>query len=248
MSFMSSIADHLQQVHQRLALAALAANRLPQDIHLLAVSKTMAASVIEEAIAAGQTAFGENYVQEAIEKIQVLGKLHASLEWHLIGPLQSNKTKVVAEHFDWVHSVDRLKLAERLSVQRGELCNVLAALNSLQVCVQVNVSAEDSKSGIPLSEAEALCEAIAKLPHLTLRGLMAIPAPNPIQSEQAIAFGRVRACFLNIKLRHQQDVRFKNFDTLSMGMSDDMEAAIAEGSTLIRVGTAIFGKRAKIST
>ena len=248
MSSMSSIADNLQQVHQRLALAAEAVNRLPQDIQLLAVSKTMSASVIGEAITAGQTAFGENYVQEAIEKIQELGKLHASLEWHLIGPLQSNKTKVVAEHFDWVHSVDRLKLAERLSVQRGELRTARAGLNSLQVCVQVNVSEEDSKSGIPLSEVEGLCEAIAKLPHLTLRGLMAIPAPNPDLSEQLLAFGRVQACFLDIKRRHQENIGFKAFDTLSMGMSNDMEAAIAEGSTLIRVGTAIFGKRAKIST
>jgi pyridoxal phosphate enzyme (YggS family) len=243
-----SIADNLEQVHQRLTLAAEAVHRSSQDIQLLAVSKTMSADIIEEAIAAGQTAFGENYVQEAVEKIQVLNTLHASLEWHLIGPLQSNKTKVVAEYFDWVHSVDRFKLAERLSMQRGELQKALPSLNSLQICVQVNVSEEESKSGVPLSEAKVLCEAIAKLPHLTLRGLMTIPAPNPILSEQVIAFGKVQTCFMDIKRIHAKDTGFEAFDTLSMGMSDDMEAAIAAGSTLIRVGTAIFGKRAKIGT
>jgi pyridoxal phosphate enzyme (YggS family) len=148
----------------------------------------------------------------------------------------------VAEHFDWVHSIDRLKIAERLSTQRGEFPN----LPELQVCVQVNVSEEDSKSGVSLSEAEGLCDAISKLPNLVLRGLMAIPAPSADEQSQREAFAAVRKCFKQIQLNHQTDLRYQFFDTLSMGMSDDLEAAIAEGSTMVRVGTAIFGKRDKI--
>jgi pyridoxal phosphate enzyme (YggS family) len=165
------------------------------------------------------------------------------LVWHFIGPLQSNKTREVAEHFDWVHSVDRLKIAERLSAQRGEFPN----LAELQLCVQVNVSDEDSKSGVPLSEAETLCESIAQLPNVILRGLMAIPAPSSDLNEQRKAFAQVQDCFKRIQAFRAIDPRYQFFDTLSMGMSDDLEAAIAQGSTIVRVGTAIFGKRDKIS-
>ncbi len=240
---MSQITNNIIGVRQRLELAALAAHREPEDIQLLAVSKTFPARAIEEAMHAGQTAFGENYVQEAVEKIVQLAKLRPWLEWHFIGPLQSNKTREVAEHFDWVHSVDRLKIAERLSAQRGEFPD----LGGLQLCIQINVSEEDSKSGLSPSQAEELCNAIAKLPHLILRGIMAIPAPNPDVETQRKAFGLVRECFLQIQMKHLHDVGYEFFDTLSMGMSDDMEAAIAEGSTMIRVGTAIFGKRDKIN-
>ena len=239
---MNSIVVNLMQVRQRIELAALAAKREPEDIELLAVSKTFPASAIEEAMHAGQSAFGENYVQEGVEKIQQLAKLRPWLEWHFIGPLQSNKTRDVAEHFDWVHSIDRLKIAERLSTQRGEFHEA----GDLQVCVQINVSEEESKSGIALDEVEALCNAIAKLPHLALRGLMAIPAPTDDVSQQHRAFAAIRECFVGIKAKHSNDLGYDFFDTLSMGMSDDMEAAIAEGSTMVRIGSAIFGKRDKI--
>jgi len=240
---MNSIVVNLMQVRQRIELAALAAKREPEEIELLAVSKTFPASAIEEAMHAGQSAFGENYVQEGVEKIIQLEKLRPWLVWHFIGPLQSNKTREVAEHFDWVHSVDRLKIAERLSAQRGEFPH----LAELQVCVQVNVSEEDSKSGVPLADAQALCDAISKLPNMILRGLMAIPAPNPDPKIQREAFAAVRACFQSIQASHLVDPGYQFFDTLSMGMSDDLEAAIAEGSTMVRIGTAIFGKRDKIS-
>lgn len=240
---MSQVTTNLMMVKQRLELAALAAKREPEDIQLLAVSKTFPAIAIEEAMHAGQIAFGENYVQEGVEKIAQLAKLRPWLEWHFIGPLQSNKTRDVAEHFDWVHSIDRIKIAERLSSQRGEFPD----LGELQVCVQINVSEEDSKSGIPLEEVEALCNAIAKLPHLNLRGLMAIPAPSEDVNRQRQAFAAVRECFFGIKAKHSADEGYDFFDTLSMGMSDDMEAAIAEGSTIVRVGSAIFGKRDKIT-
>ena len=163
--------------------------------------------------------------------------------WHFIGPIQSNKTRELAEHFDWVHSVDRLKIAERLSAQRGEF----PSLAELQLCVQVNVSDEESKSGVPLSEAKALCDEISKMPNVVLRGLMAIPAPNADPTKQRKAFAEVRDCFGQIQTSRYTDPRYQFFDTLSMGMSDDLEAAIAEGSTIVRVGTAIFGKRDKIS-
>jgi pyridoxal phosphate enzyme (YggS family) len=190
----------------------------------------------------GQTAFGENYVQEGVEKIQQLAKLRPWLEWHFIGPLQSNKTRDVAEHFDWVHSIDRIKIAERLSTQRGEFSD----LEPLQVCVQINVSEEDSKSGISLEEVDALCDAISQLPNLVLRGLMAIPAPSDDVNQQRQSFSAVRECFVGIKAKHISDVGYDFFDTLSMGMSDDLEAAVTEGSTMVRVGSAIFGKRDKI--
>jgi pyridoxal phosphate enzyme (YggS family) len=239
---MSQVTTKLMMVRQRLELAALAAKREPEDIQLLAVSKTFPAIAIEEAMHAGQTAFGENYVQEGVEKIQQLSKLRPWLEWHFIGPLQSNKTRDVAEHFDWVHSIDRIKIAERLSSQRGEFSN----LGPLQVCVQINVSEEDSKSGISLAEVDALCDAISKLPNLVLRGLMAIPAPSDDVSQQRQSFAAVRECFVGIKAKHSNDVGYDFFDTLSMGMSDDLEAAVTEGSTMVRVGSAIFGKRDKI--
>ncbi len=239
---MNQIITNLIQLRHRLELAAITAMREPESIQLLAVSKTFPASAIEEAMHAGQYAFGENYVQEATEKISQLAKLRPWLEWHFIGPLQSNKTKVVAENFDWVHSIDRFKIAERLSEQRGEFPD----LANLQLCVQVNISGENSKSGIPIAQAEELCNAIAKLPNITLRGLMAIPAPNPDQTLQRQSFAAVRECFNKIKINNQSNLGYEFFNTLSMGMSDDLEAAIAEGSTIVRVGTAIFGKRDKI--
>lgn len=240
---MNSIIVNLMRVRERIELAALAAKREPEEIELLAVSKTFSASAVEEAMHAGQSAFGENYVQEAVEKIKKLAKLRPWLVWHFIGPLQSNKTREVAEHFDWVHSVDRLKIAERLSAQRGEF----SELAPLQVCVQINVSEEDSKSGASLAEVEALCNAITALPNLVLRGLMAIPAPSPNIEEQRQAFAAVRDCFIQIQTAHANQLGYQFFDTLSMGMSDDLEAAILEGSTMVRVGTAIFGKRDKIN-
>lgn len=241
---MTQIVTNLMLVNQRLELAAQAAKREPEDIRLLAVSKTFPARDIEEAMHAGQTAFGENYVQEGVQKIEQLAKLRPWLEWHFIGPLQSNKTREVAAHFDWVHSIDRLKIAERLSSQRAEF----PELGELQVCIQINVSQEESKSGISLEEVDALCDAVSKLPNIVLRGLMAIPAPTADIYEQRQAFSAVRNCFVSIKAKHLHDLRFDFFDTLSMGMSDDMEAAIAEGSTMVRIGSAIFGKRDKIKT
>ena len=240
---MNPIVVNLIQVRNRIELAALAAKREPEDIELLAVSKTFPASAVEEAMHAGQSAFGENYVQEGVEKITQLEKLRPWLVWHFIGPLQSNKTREVAQYFDWVHSIDRLKIAERLSVQRGEF----PELAELQLCVQVNVSDEESKSGVPLSEAQALCDAVSKLPNVVLRGLMAIPAPSTDPAVQRAAFAAVRDCFENIRTNRALDPGYLFFDTLSMGMSDDLEAAIAEGSTMVRVGTAIFGKRDKIT-
>ena len=240
---MNSIVVNLIQVKERIELAALAAKREPEEIELLAVSKTFPASAIEEAMHAGQSAFGENYVQEAVEKITQLEKLRPWLVWHFIGPLQSNKTRDVAEHFDWVHSIDRLKIAERLSTQRGEFAN----LPELQVCIQVNVSEEESKSGVSLSDALELCDTVSKLPNIVLRGLMAIPEPTSDPLKQSQAFAAVRACFEQIKANRLADPGYQFFDTLSMGMSDDLEAAIAEGSTMVRVGTAIFGKRDKIT-
>ena len=236
----ASIAENLAQVHAQIQAACQAAGRPESSVRLLAVSKTWGADAVRAAHAAGQTAFGENYIQEAVDKITALHDL--PLEWHCIGPIQSNKTRLVAEHFDWVHSIDRLKIAERLSSQRGEFPD----LGELQVCVQINVSKEESKSGIALEEVEALCNAIAKFPHLVLRGLMAIPAPSDDVIEQRQAFAAVRECFVGIKAKHSNDVGYDFFDTLSMGMSDDMEAAIAEGSTMVRIGSAIFGKRDKI--
>jgi PLP dependent protein len=227
---MSAIADNLQAVLSRIARAAEAAGRAPQSVKLLAVSKTKPLADVLEATAAGQCAFGENYVQEGVEKLLAAGQSD-KLEWHFIGPLQSNKTRLVAEHFDWVHSVDRLKIAERLSAQRPE------NLPPLQVCLQVNVSGETSKSGCQPADVPALCAAIAALPHLQLRGLMTIPEPTDDPLAQRQPFRQLR------ELAAQVQAVGIALDTLSMGMSHDLEAAIAEGATLVRIGTAIFGER-----
>jgi hypothetical protein len=230
---MSAIPANLQAVYAAIVAAARNAARDPAEISLLAVSKTFGPEAVLEAAQAGQFAFGENYLREALHK---MAALHAArpdlkLEWHFIGPIQSNKTKSIAEHFDWVHSVDREKVASRLSEQRP------AQLPPLNVCLQVNISGEESKSGASPEEAPALAQAIAALPRLKLRGLMAIPEPASSFEQQRAPFSRLRGLF------DQLCAQGLALDTLSMGMSDDMEAAIAEGATMVRIGTAIFGKR-----
>ncbi|RFB69457.1 MULTISPECIES: YggS family pyridoxal phosphate-dependent enzyme [unclassified Herbaspirillum] len=230
---MSSIAKQLQVVNARIAAAAQAAGRNPQDVLLLAVSKFFDAGSVLEAVRAGQTAFGENYVQEALDKIAAL-KLAAPevrVAWHFIGPIQSNKTRQIAENFDWVHSVDREKIARRLAEQRPP------GLPPLNICLQVNISDEDSKSGLSPDELLPVARAVAAMPGLCLRGLMAIPAPTEVEAEQRAAFRRLR----ELAARLIEDGIA--CDTLSMGMSADMDAAIAEGATIVRVGTAIFGQR-----
>ncbi|WP_438395401.1 YggS family pyridoxal phosphate-dependent enzyme [Caballeronia sp. DA-9] len=227
----SHIARHLDEVRQRIAKAAAAASRDPSPVALLAVSKTFPADDVRAAFNAGQRAFGENYVQESVAKIAELADLRHEIQWHFIGPLQSNKTKVVAEHFDWVHSVDRLKIAERLSAQRP------AGMPALNVCLQVNVSGEESKSGVTPGDALALAHAIAALPNLKLRGLMAIPEPAGSLDEQRMPHRRLRELMDSLRADGLE------LDTLSMGMSADIEAAILEGATMVRVGTAIFGAR-----
>jgi PLP dependent protein len=227
----SFIAQHLDEVRQRIAAIAASAGRDAASVRLLAVSKTFPASDVRAAFDAGQRAFGENYVQESVAKIAELGDLRGEIEWHFIGPLQSNKTKVVAENFDWVHSIDRLKIAERLSDQRAEDA---APLN---VCLQVNVSGEASKSGVAPEEALTLARAIAALPRLTLRGLMAIPEPAATLDEQRAPHRRLRELLDALRADGLE------LDTLSMGMSADLEAAVLEGSTMVRIGTAIFGAR-----
>ncbi|VTU17692.1 pyridoxal phosphate enzyme, YggS family [Variovorax sp. PBL-E5] len=228
---MTMIDDKLQQVRARIVTACTAVGRDPASVHLLAVSKTFAADAVREALAAGQQAFGENYVQEGVAKIEALAGLRDQLQWHCIGPLQSNKTRTVAEHFDWVHSIDRLKIAERLSEQRP------AHLPPLQVCLQVNVDGGANKSGVPASEALPLARAVAALPRLQLRGLMAIPEPAPDFAAQRDLFLRAAAVFGGMREAGLA------VDTLSLGMSADLEAAIAAGSTMVRIGTAIFGAR-----
>ena len=228
---MATIASRLQHVRLRMAGACAAAGRPGESVTLLAVSKTCAAERVREAHAGGQTRFGENYVQEALAKIEQLADLRGSVEWHLIGPLQSNKTRAVAEHFDWVHSVDRLKLAERLSAQRPP------QLGALQICLQVNIDGEASKSGLAPDEVAAVAQAVARLPGLRLRGLMAIPEPLAGVEAQRRPHRALRALLHSLQ-RDGLDV-----DTLSMGMSADLEAAVAEGATVVRVGTAIFGER-----
>lgn len=226
---MTSIAANLQAVKSRIAAACAAAGRDAGSVALLAVSKTWPPASVAEAVAAGQRAFGENYVQEALEKQAALAA--PDLEWHFIGPLQSNKTRAVAERFDWVHSVDRLKIAERLATQRPP------ERGPLQVCVQVNVSGEQSKSGCAPEQAETLATAVARLPGLHLRGLMAIPEPSDDPALTRSRFALLR------QLRDRITANGLPLDTLSMGMSHDLEAAIAEGATIVRVGTAIFGER-----
>ena len=227
---MTTIASNLQAVRDAIASAAVGADRHAGDINLLAVSKTFAPDALREAYQAGQTCFAESYVQEALDKIAALQDL--PIEWHYIGPIQSNKTRAIAENFAWVHSVDRLKIAERLSEQRP------AHLPPLQVCLQVNISMEASKSGAVPDEVDALAHAIAKLPNLKLRGLMAVPAPSDEIAAQRLPFEKLR------ELRDQLNRQGLQLDTLSMGMSHDFAAAIAEGATIVRIGTAIFGDRA----
>ena len=229
---MTTITNRLQAVHQRLTNACTRAGRSADSVTLLAVSKTQPAAAVRAAHAAGQRAFGENYVQEGLAKIEALADLRPELEWHLIGPLQSNKTRVVAEAFDWVHSVDRLKIAQRLSEQRP------AWAAPLQVCLQINVSGEDSKSGVAPAELPALAQAVTALPRLRLRGLMAIPEPAGDEAAQRQPHRALREL---LEALRQQGLAL---DTLSMGMSADLEAAVLEGATLVRVGTAIFGERA----
>lgn len=227
---MTAIASNLQAVRQAIARAATQAQRGIDEIMLLAVSKTFPGSAVREAHAAGQRAFGESYVQEALDKISELRSLD-DIDWHFIGPIQSNKTRAIAENFAWVHSVDRLKIAERLSAQRP------ATLPPLQICLQVNVSGEKSKRGVPLNDAAQLAWEVATLPRLTLRGLMAIPAPAADPAMQRKPFAQLR------QLMQQLRASGLPMDTLSMGMSQDMEAAILEGATIVRVGSAIFGNR-----
>ncbi len=228
---MSPIGANLQAVLQRIAAAAAAAGRPSNSIHLLAVSKTWPAEAIAEAYAAGQRAFGESQEQEAVRKLAALA--HLPIEWHFIGPIQSNKTRTLAERFAWVHSLERERVARRLSEQRP------ASMPPLNVCVQVNVSGEASKSGVAPDEALALARMVAALPRLRLRGLMTVPAPTTDWAEQRAQFHRLKD--LAQALRSAGIV----LDTLSMGMSDDLEAAIMEGATIVRVGTAIFGRRAR---
>ena len=228
---MATIASRLQQVRLRIERACAAAGRSADGVALLAVSKTCPAEQVREAHVAGQTRFGENYVQEALVKIGQLAELRSVIEWHLIGPLQSNKTRAVAEHFDWVHSVDRLKLAERLGALRPP------QLGELQVCLQVNISGEASKNGLVPEEVPDVARAVSRLAGLRLRGLMAIPAPAADFEAQRRPHRALRELLLALQ-RDGLDL-----DTLSMGMSADLEAAVTEGATLLRVGTAIFGER-----
>lgn len=227
------IKDNLTSIHQQIQTACQKAGRPQSAVKLLAVSKTKPVENIQAAIDAGQHAFGENYVQEGIEKIQYFADKHPELEWHFIGPLQSNKTRLVAEHFDWMQTIDRTKIADRLNEQRPRH---KAPLN---VLIQINISDESSKSGIPPQEMLMLAKHIENLPHLCLRGLMAIPAPTDNLAEQEKAFNAMKSLFEELKAAfpHQP------IDTLSMGMTDDMETAITCGTTMVRIGTAIFGKR-----
>jgi pyridoxal phosphate enzyme (YggS family) len=226
---MTMIADNLQAVRARVAAACVAAGRAVNSVTLLAVSKTFSVDEIEQAVAAGQTGMGENYIQEAVEKILVLG--HNSVQWHCIGPVQSNKTRLVAEHFDWVQSVDRLKIAQRLSEQRP------AVLPPLQICIQVNIDGGSNKAGVAPDELSALAHAVARLPRLRLRGLMSIPEPASDFAAAIALHSRAR------RLMDHLNADGLQLDTLSMGMSADLEAAIQAGSTMVRVGTAIFGGR-----
>ncbi len=230
---MTTITSHLQTITKNIEAAAKKADRNPDTVHLLAVSKTRPPEDILEAAEAGQLAFGENYEQEAVGKIEAIKKSRPDLklEWHFIGPIQSNKTRSIAEHFDWVHSVDREKIARRLSEQRPD------HLGPLNICLQINISNEKTKSGILPEDMLKLAESISAMPNLRLRGLMAIPEPESDPARQRQPFAAMKALF------DQLVQAGYNVDTLSMGMSDDMETAIQEGATTVRIGTAIFGKR-----
>jgi PLP dependent protein len=229
---MDIIAEQLQLVRSRLASACALARRPVQSVTLLPVSKTQNAATVRAAYNAGERAFGENYVQEAVEKIEHLAELRPHLQWHLIGPIQSNKTRLVAEHFDWVHTLDRLKIAQRLSEQRSP------QRAPLQVCLQVNIDNENTKSGVPPADVLGLAQAVAQLPHLRLRGLMSIPNTQGLEpADQRVPHRALH------QLMQQLQAQGLELDTLSMGMSNDLEAAIAEGATMVRVGSAIFGER-----
>lgn len=230
---MSVISRNLQAVHDNIATAVAAAQRSPDAVTLLAVSKTWGADAVLDAVQAGQRCFGENYEQEAVAKMAAVRAARPDLDlaWHFIGPIQGNKTRSIAEHFDWVHAVDRERIARRLSEQRP------ADLPPLNVCIQVNISAEASKSGVMPDDVEALARTIANLPRLRLRGLMAIPEPESDPVRQHEPFRRLRDIYQRLQAQGF------DLDTLSMGMTDDMPAAIAEGATIVRVGTAIFGQR-----
>ena len=227
------LSDKLQAVQARIAAACAASGRPSDSVRLLAVSKTFSADDVRQVAASGQYDFGENYIQEGVDKITALqGNAHA-LVWHCIGPIQSNKTKLVAEHFDWAHTVDRLKIAQRLSDQRP------AHLAPLNVCLQVNIDGGDTKSGVAPADVLALAQAVASLPRLALRGLMTIPDPVDGFDAQVAAHAKARALFDHVKIA----LNLPQFDTLSMGMTGDLEAAVSAGSTMVRVGTAIFGGR-----
>lgn len=226
---MPNLPDNLTAVLQRLAAASRQAGRPEGEVQLIAASKKKPAEAIRQVFAAGQRAFGESYLQEARDKQDSLRDL--PIEWHFIGPLQSNKTRPIAEHFDWVHSVDRLKIAQRLSEQRPD------HLPALNICLQVNIDGESSKSGVTPTSLPLLAEQVANLPRLRLRGLMAIPAPRQDFAAQVEAFARVRDLFLALRDQHP------GLDTLSMGMSGDLEAAVIAGATIVRIGTDIFGTR-----
>ena len=231
---MSSILNNLQAVHAQINAAARSVDRDPNTVMLLAVSKTFGADAVIEAAQAGQRSFGENYLQEAVDKIAELGRVRPDLllEWHFIGPIQSNKTRQIAENFDWVHTIEREKIAHRLSEQRP------AHLPPINVCLQINISGESTKSGVAPSELQSLAQAIAAMPRLNLRGLMAIPEPAATYEQQRMPFRQLHQLYDALRAQGLP------LDTLSMGMSADMNAAIAEGATMVRVGTAIFGKRA----
>ena len=227
---MQTIAERLDSARKGIDQAATSAHRPPNSVKLLAVSKTKPVSDIMEAYEAGQRMFGENYVLEGVEKVQELSHL-SDIEWHMIGPIQSNKTKVVAEHFDWVQSVDREKIARRLNEQRPD------SMPPLNVCIQVNIDDEESKSGMNKEEFGYLAQLIEGLPRLVLRGIMAIPKANPSTQEQQATLSALKEIF------DQYHTSLSNFDTLSVGMSNDMQEAIYHGSTMVRIGTAIFGQR-----
>jgi pyridoxal phosphate enzyme (YggS family) len=225
---MATLSENLLQVNSKIRAAEAKSQRPANCVRLLAVSKTRSIAEIREVMRSGQTAFAESYVQEALEKMAALAD--AKLEWHFIGPIQANKTAHIATHFDWVHSIDRSKIAQRLNEQRGDR-------PPLNVCIQVNTSGEHTKSGIPETELVALAECIQQLPQLRLRGLMTVPAPEADPEKQRIPFHQLKLCLDRLNKLGME------LDTLSMGMSDDMEAAIYEGATIVRIGTAVFGPR-----
>ncbi|MCO8248152.1 YggS family pyridoxal phosphate-dependent enzyme [Comamonas thiooxydans] len=236
---MTTIENNLGQIHARMAAACASASRPVTSVQLLAVSKTFGAAAVREAVLAGQRSFGENYIQEAVEKIAAVRAMQLAggeaLQWHCIGPIQSNKTRLVAENFDWAQTVDRLKIAERLSAQRPQ------GMARLNVCIQVNVDGGATKSGVMAEQALELAQAMVKLPNLQLRGIMSIPDDAPDFEAQCAVHKKARAVFESIKASGLAGLEY--FDTLSMGMTGDLEAAVAAGSTMVRVGSGIFGRR-----